>query len=619
MAIGDHISLVPRDSDNNLEFREKMCKKGCESRTQAAALRGMCRQDVLFFINTFCWTANPMWHPNCPERPFLTWPFQEHAIRRMAWSLAHAGKPQYIGRTDLVFYKARGTGGTWVALLFALWRWLFFRSQSFLLVSRKKEFVDKAKDLNALMPKLDFALERLPRWLRPRLGSNDRIELKLYNPMTHSIFNGETTTGEFARGGRPTAIIPDEFGFFDLAESFKALKAATGASFCCWFISTTNGVGNAFHKIVTDGEMEVVDFKWEDMPPKRAGLYRSVEGKVEYLDEGYEYPPGYEFIDDGKLRSVWYDATERRTKMRSLMAQEHDRDFVGSGDPFWAPEELEPLMAKTRPPTSVNYYTSDNGSKGKLRLWLPVRASKSPPLDRCYVVGVDVSAGTGASNSCLSVLDCRLNEKVGELADPNLDPTELAEIAAQVGRWFQDWTGTPALVIWEANGPVGAAFGKRMLALEYENLYYSLGGLTADEKKSHVPGLWVVGQTPQSLIRDYGVALTRGDFVEPSEEGIKECYDFRYFPNGKVMHYKAASSEDASGARDNHGDRVAANAVALRGAAGISEPVPDAGGMLESGGHLGLEPSYPCEYTEMQEHRRAKREAREIEEGWLTR
>jgi hypothetical protein len=113
------------------------------------------------------------------------------------------------------------------------------------------------------------------------------------------------------------------------------------------------------------------------------------------------------------------------------------------------------------------------------------------------------------------------------------------------------------------------------------------------------------------LIRDYGVALLRGSFVEPSEDGLKECYDYRYFPGGKVAHYKSMTNDDASGARENHGDRVRANALALHAAAGISEPVP-------TGGSSAVEPAYPCFYNEMQEHRRARREQRRVAEGWLT-
>ena len=68
MAIGDHVSIVPRGFDANLAFREATSKRGYGSRSEAASLREMCKRDILFFINTFCWTSNPMWFPNCPEQ-----------------------------------------------------------------------------------------------------------------------------------------------------------------------------------------------------------------------------------------------------------------------------------------------------------------------------------------------------------------------------------------------------------------------------------------------------------------------------------------------------------------------------------------------------------------------
>ena len=91
-----------------------MAKLGYSSRSQAAALRGMCQQDVLFFINTFCWTVNPMWHPNCPERPFITHEFQEHAIRRMISSLARAGKPEHVGKGITQFFGRKWLTSGWI-------------------------------------------------------------------------------------------------------------------------------------------------------------------------------------------------------------------------------------------------------------------------------------------------------------------------------------------------------------------------------------------------------------------------------------------------------------------------------------------------------------------------
>lgn len=596
----DYTLTVPHELGNNLDFREWVSKKGYESRGSAAALRGLCKRNIFFFINSFCWTVNPMWHPDCPEQPFILHPFQESAIRDMQAS---------IGKYDLAIVKSRETGASWLVLLVILHRWLFFRSQSFLLVSRKESLVDNPKDLDALMPKLDFVLERFPRWLRPRLEKNDRVELKLYNPMTGSIISGTSTTGEIGRGGRRTVIIPDEFAFFEARDSYRALRAITGATRSAWFVSTPNGVGNAFHDLIESEETKKLVFRWEEMPHKRHGLYRSDDDRLEVLDSGYEFPEGYRFVLDGKLRSVWYDAEERRTPVKSLMAQEHDRSFIGSGSPFFDPTDLESLKCHVRTPSSTKKYYAKNGTKGVLRLWLPDRASKSPPLDRKYVLGVDVSAGTGASNSCISVFDARLKEKVAELAEPKCDPTELAEIAAEIGDWFQDWIGEPALIIWENNGSVGRIFGKRLLELEYANLYYPHSGSGSDEVARGFPGFSTTAGSKQLLLRDYAVALCRGGFIEHSAEGLKECQQFFYGQSGKIEHRKASGGEDASGARENHGDRVIGNALSLHGAAGVSDPVPTMDNAVE--------PNYPCLYNDLREERLMRRNTNRLVEGWL--
>lgn len=594
---------VPRDVGNNLDFRVWIARKGAESRSTAAALRELCKRDILFFINAFCWTVNPMWHPDCPEQPFVTHPFQENAIRRLLAS---------IGKHDIAFFKSRGMGASWMMLYVMLYRWMFFRRQSFLIVSRSQALVDNPKDMDALMPKIDFTLEHFPRWLRPKQNTNDRVELKNFNPVTGSIISGAATTGDIGRGGRRTAIAADEFAFFDIRDSYRAVRAITGATHTAWWISTPNGVGNAFHDIVKAGEIEQVELCWEDMPEKRKGLYRAGDdGRVEILDSAHRFPEEYPFVKDGLLRSVWYDAEERRNGgVRSLMAQEHDRDFLGSGSPFFDPQVLERLGPLTCPPTSTRTYVSDNGSKGRLALWLEDRASKCPPLDRCYVLGVDVSAGTGASNSCICVYDLRLREKVGELAEPKLDGRELADIAVQIGNWFEDWTETPALIVWEAQG-VGITFGKRLQELAYPNLYYSQPVANIGELKKRMPGLWATKHSKQTLLKDYMIALSTGRFVERSEAGLKECHDFKYFASGKVQHYKEVTAEDPSGAKDNHGDRVVANALAVRGAASIGSPTPT----LENA----VETPYPSFYNEMRENQRRQREEKRIAQGWLKR
>jgi len=62
------------------------------------------------------------------------------------------------------------------------------------------------------------------------------------------------------------------------------------------------------------------------------------------------------------------------------------------------------------------------------------------------VVAVDISAGTGASNSVIVVGDKKTGEKVAEFASPYLKPHELAKLAVAIGKWFKGQNGRNALI-----------------------------------------------------------------------------------------------------------------------------------------------------------------------------
>ena len=518
----------------------------------------MCRKDPIFFINTFCWTAQQTWKPEQPEQPFITFPAQDEVIRKLWWA---------IGKRDVCGVKSRETGWSWMALYVMLQRWLFFRAQSFLVVSRTQDLVDSPKDLDALIPKLDFSLVRLPAWMTP---SYERTQLKLYNLDQESVISGASTTGNIGRGGRRTAILLDEFAFFDRQDSYRALAASQGTSKCRWFVSTPNGVGNAFYD-VAHSRTERIDFSWEDIPFKRAGLYTTgANGNVRVLDEDYQFPEDYPYILDGKRRSPWYDEEWLRTPIASVMAQEHDRDFLGSGRPFFDPTEIQRLLLTSFAPRVVGEMGLDDPPrfrstpKGRLRFWFNPDARGDAPADRAYCIGVDISAGTGASNSCISVLDMKTGEKVGEFVSPHVRPEALAEMANAMGRYFRDFQDQPAYMIWESQGP-GTAFGARLLELGYSNVHYHRDPKKTHAKKTQQPGFGVSKDSKQMLLFEYARALASGEYLNRSAEALRECGEYAYLEGGGIGHVKSVSTMDPSGARDNHGDRVIADALSWLG------------------------------------------------------
>ena len=129
--------------------------------------------------------------------------------------------------------KSRDMGASWMCLMAFEWVWHFHSISSFLLVSRKEDLVDKTNDPRSLMWKIDYMHKNQPRWLLPSIG---RSNFHIINHDTGSTIDGESTTGDVARGDRRTAILLDEFASVDQG---ARVLAATGDATDCRVMNST--------------------------------------------------------------------------------------------------------------------------------------------------------------------------------------------------------------------------------------------------------------------------------------------------------------------------------------------------------------------------------------------
>ena len=551
--------LVPKGMAENLLFRERMLERGRADPQAAHDLYMMCSRDPLFWINTMVWTFDPLKKADAPVIPFISYPYQDAGFIAIN---------DAIGSHDVLVKKSRDTGATWLVLLVFYHRWSFKNDQSFLVASRNDSYVDESGNRKTLFAKLDFIYDNTPRWLRPRrLRTQGRFE----NLDTDSQINGESATGDLGRGDRRTAMLWDEVAAWERSDGYRADSSTLSATSCRIIVSTPQGVGNIYADMAKKTRHQLT-FHWSNHPEKNRGLYTSKDGVLKVLDAGYVFPKDYEFICDGKLRSIFYDKECERTPIPSVIAQELDIDFLGSGIQFFDSASL--AKAKTefaRAPYHVGEfsYTDDgvpsgylNAEGGKLALWMTLAGDAEmpcPPSGGEYVIGADIAAGTGASNSVLVVADKRTGEKVAEYVYNRIRPEELAKYAVALARWFND-----AFLIWEANGP-GRQFGSQVLDLGYRTIYYRHDETKFPKKESQVPGFYSTDSTKRVLLTDYGLAIARGDFVERSKEALNECAEIVYLDDGCIGHVRSSSVMDPSGAGDNHADRVIASALCWKG------------------------------------------------------
>lgn len=569
---------VPKDIEANLKWRREVIKKAGEDTKYAASCREMCAEDILFYINVFCWTKDPR-DQNSPVKPFVTYDYQDDAIVE----LCDAVETGY----SLAWPKTRGMGASWMAITVFQWFWRFWGNLEFGMVSRKEDLVDERRNVSSLFGKIDFIHDHQPSWLVPAMKRNQGIFVNLENDST---IVGETTTENMFRSGRLTACFVDEFGAFKTQDSFQVLDSLFSVTPCTLYCSTPKGIGNGFHKLVHETAVKKRYMHFSEHPEYSKGLYTTDEkGNVELLNdfegkvkirridwEGFkefQFPDEYPFILDGKQRSPWYDDKEAEVGSKQTMAQEVNINFLGSEWQFFDPEFINKLKSEYCMEPNLRGKIKYSGiesrfdgfkeiPEGPVSLWFnlsPRSGAKEFISDNKYGVGADVSAGTGASNSVATVVDLKTGKKVALWKDPNTYPEDFADICVAICRWFND-----AKLIWDASGPTGQTFSNHIIDVGYSNLYYKQEKTKINKNMRSKPGYFLNPKDRATLLSEYRSSLSKREFINVSFTGMDEALQFIQKPGGKAIHSLADKSQDPSGAREAHGDECIADALSAK-------------------------------------------------------
>lgn len=566
--------LVPKDPVNNLIYRESLLDLAEGNERIQEELYIACQRDLLFFVNVFCWVFEPR---KAVDLPFITWPFQD----RVFWHMNNV-----IGKKDMGIEKSRDMGLTWIYLTVFFWRWMFRTRQTFGLVSRTEDLVDKTDDPDTLFWKLDFHYDRLPHWMRPRAN---RVRLSFRNLDTDSVITGYSATGDVARGGRKVAFGMDEMASWRIDEGNAAWASTQHVTESRIAPSTPRGKAGIFAQQMHNksASMLKVSVHWMEHPDKVKGLYRSLNGDLEMIDTDYPFPADYPFVLDGKIRSPWYDNECARHPVPQLIAQELDIDYGGSGFPFFNSASVS-MHAKefACKPYQVGYIDYDPSSYepkfrevegGPVRLWLNLTIEERPSRTHDYVIGCDIATGTGgefSTNSVASVIDKQTGEKVCEYAISTRRPDEFADDVIALRKWFIGPSGV-AFVIWEDNGP-GSQFSTHFMRHSPERVYFRENMMQIDGKATKTPGWYSSRALKRVLLGDYARAISNNLIVNHSAAALEEMTHYIHGPDGSIYHDGSKSEMDPTSAGENHGDRVIADALATKAVgASAREKLPE--------------------------------------------
>lgn len=547
--------VVPKDRVENLRFRQVLLERARGSREMREVLWITSSRNLLFWVNVFGWTYDPRLVKDDldPVVPWITWDYQDDALGTIERS---------IGKHPLLIEKSRDMGATWMLMAVYTHQWLFRKNRSFLLASRTEDLVDARGDTDTLFWKIEFLLKHLPEWMVPQM---ERTALHMHNQDRQNVIDGSSTNDDLGRGGRRTGAGYDEFPAVDKAHEVHSASSSLTENPI--FMGTHKGVGTKFFAL-SKTQMPKLRLHWTVHPKKSAGMYRSDSGVLVILDTEYKFPEGYPFILDGKIRSPWYDSLKTIFGMTDQqIAAEVDIDPEGSDFGAFPEADMGPLERDIaqdgrRGILEVNADEAEplawtDSDDGPFELWLPLFMGKSPPGDREYVVGVDISAGVGSSNSAICVGDCVTGEQVMEYANPRIKPEALARLAVAICRWFQGDDGRGAFLIWESTGPTGANFGQEVIALGYRNVYYQTREDDLSATTTTKFGYAANTKSKNALLGNLLQGMVARRFKVRSRQVYRECRGYTY-ENGNVVYSGARQGADPTNAGAAHGDRVIA-------------------------------------------------------------
>lgn len=212
--------------------------------TQQADEIRKCRDSFVYFLVTYCKLRHITKGLIAWDKPY---PYQ-----------VKLGEALQRGE-NVVVNKSRQIGCSWLSCAYALWVILFKPDMQVLFLSKADLY---AKEL---LKKVIYLFRALPAWMKPVIAKQTQNEFALrfsvVDPGSNETVIAEssimslTTTTDSGRGFSAALVIMDEAAFLPNAEeTWAAVLPTTSQGGQVLVVSTPNGVGNFFHRLVKQTE-----------------------------------------------------------------------------------------------------------------------------------------------------------------------------------------------------------------------------------------------------------------------------------------------------------------------------------------------------------------------------
>lgn len=563
---------VPTDPLANRAWRHRWFLTTNES--ERKAIRKMAAEDFLWWLTGFASIFDAGDETGKPGPiPFIPYEFQIELFTAL-WDSMH------VSRRPVRVKKPRRLGLSYMVIALFQHCWQFQANRHLLVGSHREDVVDGATSMSRgskfagewskLLPKFDFMQVWQPPWLLPRgfvpREEPNRVSMRIMNPENGSIVWGTSAASRSGHGERGYAMLWDEASRTDnLYEIIGGMQAFTP---CKFWVSTIGNLDHPFSTLLKDAPGIVqLNPQWWMNPEYTEGL------KID-AETGKHWSPWLqrkldEINSDPVKANELYFADETQ-QIGGYYNPDTFRAMLGTSDKpgtVMAPlHRGEPDIIETRSGEAIrlNIARFVDQANGRMMMWINSGPDGRPPRGTRYVLGVDVAAGTqdsagrGASNSVIAGADWLTGDLAFEFVCHGVTPTELARITVALGYWFEGDDHLPAYVVFERNGP-GGEFGSALVkTFRYPNVYIEDRDHSPETKFGwHKDGR---GDDARLAFGLHRVMICDGRFKERSMDCVNEMRHYQHNSNGRgaPVHSASLVSEDPSGSRENHGDRVIA-------------------------------------------------------------
>jgi hypothetical protein len=533
----------PRDLKENLIWRYKLLTKADSDIDLQKLLKAYCKHNLIFFINVFVYTYDPRkTFYTIVDLPFILFEAQE----KFALDIRQAIDDQ----TDLALEKSRDEGATWIVLAVLLHLWLFEEGGSSLIGSITEDLVHKSGDMSTLFPKLEYMVDNLPKWLKPKEYDSKQHSnyMRLKNPELNNIITG-ATGDHFGRSGRVRATFMDELPAWANGRDDKAWTSSQQTTKSRIAIGTPLGQYGLYYNLVTNtgnAAIRKARIHWTDDPRKTIDLeyldcaytdYNSCPAKNEELflyfkgDRSKEPKAGY------TPTSSWYREECRRmmsdpNKGDKGIKQEIDIHYIGTGQTYFDQEMIESRRKLCKEPLykgELLFFKSPSFKEGKPNFEPEAIFQKKSmgecwiwemplddPLPNQYAFSCDYAKGLNDVNDYTSI--SVMNRETRETVFRYHGRTEEADILCyqvwlfynKAGYFTTDATGNSAIAI------LIERYGVKQLA----RIDYNTGEVQSGK------GFNFSKTSKELIFRALNYHLNEADFYEPDERFFLQARTF---------------------------------------------------------------------------------------------